>query len=173
MALLHNLHALLIVLTCALANAQSTKTVSVISTTSVHATASDTDPCNNFYGACVVYGNDGAPHTTTVYRDTTIAPSEVTTSTTVVQTTIVTDAGACANFAGSCVVYGGGNGQNAYTTVVAGYQSGQQQALGNSDGYIAQYKGHGPAVVGAGSSLAAMGWTTLSFVAVVAIALWL
>lgn len=168
------LNALLIALSCAYANAQSTKTVSVISTTTVHATASDTDPCNNFFGACVVYGDNGAAHTTTVYRDTTAAPTEVTTSTTLIQTTTVTDAGACANFAGSCVVYGDGNGQNAYTTIAAGQAGGQvveQQPLGNSGGYIARYKGHGPAVVGAGASLAASRWVASSLVAAVAVAL--
>lgn len=170
------LNALLIVIICAYANAQSTKTVSVVSTTTVHATASDTDPCNNFFGACVVYGDNGAAHTTTVYGGTTAAPTEITTSTTIVQTTTVTDAGACANFAGSCVVYGNANGQNAYTTITAGYAGGQvveQQALGNSGGYIARYKGHGPVVVGAGSSLPTLRWTFSLLITIVAITVWL
>jgi hypothetical protein len=147
--------------------------VSVISTTTVHATASGSDACNNFYGACVVYGGQGEPYTTTVYRDTTASPTDVTTSTTLVQTTTVSDAGACSNFAGSCVVYGGENGGAAYTTTAAGHQGGQgagQQPLGNSGGYIAQDKGGSPAVVGAGSSLATGRFAFMSLLAVVMVA---
>lgn len=148
--------------------------VSVISTTTVHATASGSDACNNFYGACVVYGGQGEPYTTTVYRDTTATPTDVTTSTTIVQTTTVSDAGACSNFAGSCVVYGGENGGAAYTTTAAGYEGGQgngQRPLGNSGGYIAQNKGGSPAVIGAGSSLAMGSWAFMSILAVVVVAL--
>lgn len=176
MTLHRALQALLFSLMFALASSQSTMVVSVISTTTVHATASDSDACNNFYGACVVYGDQGAPYTTTVYRDSTTTPTAVTTSTTVVQTTTVTDAGACSNFAGSCVVYGGENGNAAYTTTAAGYQNGQgdgQQPLGNSDGYIAQNKGGSPAVIGAGTSLIARGCAVLSFVAMITVAAWL
>jgi hypothetical protein len=147
--------------------------VSVISTTTVHATASGSDACNNFYGACVVYGGQGEPYTTTVYRDTTASPTDVTTSTTLVQTTTVSDAGACSNFAGSCVVYGGENGGAAYTTTAAGHQGGQgagQQPLGNSGGYIAQDKGGSPAVVGAGASLATGRFAFMSLLVVVMVA---
>jgi hypothetical protein len=151
-------------------------TVSVVSTTNVHATASNSDACNNFYGACVVYGDNGAAYTTTVYRDSTTAPTDVTTSTTIVQTTTVTDAGACSNFAGSCVVYGGESRGAAYTTTATGYQSGQadgQRPLGNSDGYIAQGKGDGSGLIGAASSLAASDCALVSFMVVITAVVWL
>ena len=171
-------HSLVFALLSALVSSQSTMVVSVISTTTVHATASGSDACNNFFGACVVFSGQGAPYTTTVYRDTTPAPTEVVTSTTIVQTTTVSDAGACGNFAGSCVIYSGENGGAAYTTTTAGYQSGQadgQRPLGNSDGYIAQDKGGSPAVVGAGSSSAAgrLACMSVATMVMVAVAVWL
>jgi hypothetical protein len=169
-------HVLILALLFALASSQSTMVISVISTTTVHATASDSDACNNFYGACVVYGGQGEAYTTTVYRDTTATPTDVTTSTTIVQTTTVSDAGACSNFAGSCVVYGGENGGAAYTTTAAGYHGGQgngQRPLGNSDGYIAQDKGGSLAVIGAGSSLAMGKFALMSAVVMVIVAVWL
>lgn len=175
MALLGALYALLLSLMIASARSQSTMVVSVVSTTTVHATASDSDACNNFYGACVVYGGNESPYTTTVYRDSTAAPTEVVTSTTIVHTTTVTDAGACSNFAGSCVVYGGVNGGAAYTTTVAGSQGGQaagQQPLGNSDGYIAQHKSPHPAVIGVGSSLSAWRCAFVSLVILIGVAVW-
>lgn len=176
MTLYRAFHALLFPLLFALASSQSTMVVSVISTTTVHATASGSDACNNFYGACVVYGGQGEPYTTTVYRDTTASPTDVTISTTIVQTTTVSDAGACSNFAGSCVVYGGGNGEAAYTTTAAGYQGGEgngQRPIGNSDGYIAQDKGGSAAVIGAGSSLTMGGCASMSMIALVLVAMWL
>jgi hypothetical protein len=176
MALHRAFYALILALLFALASSQTTMVVSVISTTTVHATASGSDACNNFYGACVVYGGQGEAYTTTVYRDTTTTPTDVTRSTTIVQTTTVSDAGACSNFAGSCVVYGGGNGGAAYTTTAADYQGGQgngQRPLGNSDGYIAQDKGGSPAVIGAGSSLATGKLAFMSIVAMIAVAMWL
>lgn len=169
-------HALLLSILFALASSQSTMVVSVTSTTTVHATASGFDVCNNFYGACVVYGGQGEPYTTTVYRDTTAFPTDVTTSTTIVKTTTVSDAGACSNFAGSCVVYGGENGGAAYTTTAAGYQGGQddgQRPLGNSGGYIAQDKGGSPAVIGAGLSLAIGRFALVPAVAMIIAAVWL
>jgi len=170
-------HAFLLCLLIALANSQSTLVVSVISTTTVHATASDSNACNNFYGACVVYGDQGAPYTTTVYRDATSAPIEVVTSSkTVLQTTTVSDAGACSNFAGSCVVYGGENGGAAYTTTAAGYQGGQpdeQRPLGDSDGYIAQNKGGRSEYIGAGSLLAMRMHAFMAGFAVFLVAIWL
>lgn len=176
MAPINALYALLLSLMVAFSRCQSTMVVSVVSTTTVHATASDSDACNNFYGACVVYGGNGSPYTTTVYRDSTPSPTEVTTSTTIVQTITVTDAGACSNFAGSCVVYGGENGGAAYTTTVAGNQGGQaagHQPLGNSDGYIAQHKSPRPAVIGAASSTRAWNHATISLIVVGTMSLWL
>lgn len=154
-----------LLLLCGLIHAQSTTIVSLTSTTTVHATATDyANACNNFNGACVVYGDNeanGAEYTTTVYRDSSLTPTEIVTSTTVIETTTTaSDASACENFNGACVVYAG-NGEAAYTTTAAGFNGGQavnQQALGNSDGYIARNKGDGAVVVGTGSSLAAWTW---------------
>lgn len=163
---LHNVFgALLLFLAYTLTLAQSTTVLSLTSTTTIHATATDNaDACNNFYGACVVYGDgdsNGAPYTTTVYRHFSPSPTEFVTSTTLIQaTTTATDASACRDFEGACVVYAG-NGDATYTTTAAGYHAGQaagQQALGNSDGYIAMNKGRHPAAVGAGASLAAWTW---------------
>ena len=177
MVLSRAIHAFLLSLIFALARSQSTMVISVISTTTVHATTSDSDACNNFYGACVVYGDQGTPYTTTVYRDTTAAPTEVVTSSkTVVQTTIVSDAGACSNFAGSCVVYGGNNGGAAYTTTASGYQGGQadgQRPLGNSDGYIAQNKGGREGFIAAGSTLTTGIYAFTTVVAVFVVGVWL
>lgn len=131
-----------------LVHAQKTTVVSLTSTTTIHATATDlSNACNNFNGACVVYGDNnahGAPYTTTVYRGNSPTTTDVVTSTTIVQaTTTATDANACQDFNGACVVYAG-NGEAAYTTTAGGYQGGQggqQQHLGNSDGYIAMHRG--------------------------------
>lgn len=172
----HALHALLISFICTLTRSQSTMTVSVISTTTIHATNSDSNACNNFYGACVVYGDNGAPSTTTIYRDTTARPTDATASTTIIRTTTVSDAGACSDFAGSCVVYGGENGEAAYTTTANsqhGSAAAGQQPLGNSDGYIAKHKGQRPAVVGAGASLSAQACITALFLVLVSVMLWI
>lgn len=149
------------------AHAQSTTILSLTSTTTVHATASDSDlgaACNNFRGSCVVYGDsngeaEGASYTTTVSPE----PTSLVTSTTVVAaTTTVSDADYCSGFEGSCVIYGGaGGGEAAYTTTAGGYAQGEaggQRALGDSEGYIAMHKGHSPGVIGAGTRLAGWGW---------------
>jgi hypothetical protein len=116
------------------------------------------------------------PPATPPLATTSMAPVSFTTSTTIVQTTTVTDAGACGNFAGSCVVYGGENGGAAYTTTATGYQSGQadgQRPLGNSDGYIAQGKGDGSGVIGAASSLVALNCALFSLIVVITAVVWL
>jgi hypothetical protein len=62
-----------------------------------------------------------------------------------------------------------------HTTTAAGYWSGQaggQQALGNSDGYIAMHAKARPAVVGAASSLSAGTWLTLTFAGAVMVAMY-
>lgn len=161
------LTALLLTVAHALVHAKSTTVVSVTSTTTViHATASDlANACNNFNGACVVYGDNdvhGAPYMTTVYRNSSPTPTMIVTSTTIVQsTTTATDTNACQGFNGACVIYAG-NGEAASTTVSAGYRDGgagqQQQHLGNADGYIAMHKGKAHAAVAAGTSLSALTW---------------
>lgn len=93
--------------------------------------------CNNFIGACVVYGggSDGAAeYTTTIYVGSSLpSPTTVVTfsTTTIPATTTVTgsSAGACEGFTGACVVYGTGDG--AGTTTV--YASGSSNS-GNNDG---------------------------------------
>ncbi|KAM0719355.1 hypothetical protein Q7P37_005260 [Cladosporium fusiforme] len=159
------LTALPLFLIYGLAHAQSTTVVSLTSTTTVHASETDdANACNNFNGACVVYGDNeanGAPYTTTVYRDVTPTPTEIVTSTTIIQeTTTASDASACENFNGACVVYAG-NGEAAYTTTAAGYQGDQgvgQKSPGNSDGYIGEKKGDSAVVIGTAASLASWTW---------------
>lgn len=157
------------------AHAQSTTVVSFTSTTTIQATASDSDlgaACNNFRGSCVVYGDsngdaEGASYTTTLNPETSPSPTSLVTSTTVVAaTTTVSNADYCSGFEGSCVVYGGGGGgvgEAAYTTTAGGYAEGQGQAegqrvLGDSDGYIAMHKGHEAGLIGAGTRLGSLGW---------------
>ncbi|KAK0247248.1 hypothetical protein B0A54_11923 [Friedmanniomyces endolithicus] len=111
---------------------QSTTVVAVTATSTITHTATNTDgaqgACNNFYGACVVYGGSGdAAYTTTIYAtgpSTTYAtptPTSLVTSTStattevVVQTTTVSNSGACQGYDGSCVVYNTANGAAATT----------------------------------------------------------
>lgn len=121
---------------------------SVTSTQTVYATttASNSGACDNFYGACVVYGNGGSaaytitvyasssptPHTTTAYTSPTSTFS--TSTTTIVQTTTVTNANACNNYDGSCVVYTSNGG--AATTIYAGSTSTGGNGNGNGNGVI-------------------------------------
>ncbi|KAL1582701.1 hypothetical protein WHR41_08574 [Cladosporium halotolerans] len=168
MALAHALTTLLFTVFYAFVQAQSTTVVSLTSTTTIYASATDlANACNNFSGACVVYGDNdahGAPYTTTVYRGSSPTPTSVVTSTTIVQATAtVTDANACQDFDGACVVYAG-SGEAAYTTTASGYrggQAGQQQHLGNADGYIATHKGKAHTAVAAGASLSAVTWLSV------------
>lgn len=175
------LHALLSSFIIAFAHAQSTTVLSLTSTTTVHAEASDIgSACSNFEGSCVVYGNnnggEGVPYTTTVYRETTPSPTSLVTSTTIIPaTTTVTDANSCRDYRGACVVYAG-SGEAAYTTTAVGYedgQAGQHQAPGNSDGYIAKHDSFDAAVVGAGSSLLTLTWLGLVSVGAVAAAMYI
>jgi hypothetical protein len=174
------IYALLSCFLLAFAHAHSTTVVSLTSTTTIHAETSDVgSACSNFEGSCVVYGDnnngDGATFTTTVYRESTPSPTSLVTSTTIIPaTTTVSDADSCRNYRGACVVYAGG-GEGGHTTTAAGYgseQAGGQQALGNSDGYIAMHAKARPAVVGAASSLSAATWPTLVFVGAVAMAMY-
>jgi len=164
----HAVHALLSFVLLVSAYAQRTTVVSLTSTTTVHAQASDIgSACSNFEGSCVVYGDDnngdGALYTTTVYRESISSPTSLVTSTTIITaTTTVSDADSCRDYRGACVVYAGSG--DVHTTTATGYgswQAGGQQALGNSDGYIAMHAKARPAVVGAASSLSAATWLTL------------
>jgi hypothetical protein len=161
-------YALLSALLFAFVHAQSTTILSLTSTTTIHAQASNIgSACSNFEGSCVVYGEnnngDGSPYTTTVYRESTPSPTSLVTSTTIIPaTTTVSDADSCRDYRGACVVYAG-SGEGAYTTTAAGYGNGQaggQQAMGNSDGYIAMHDKFDSAVMGAGSSLSV--WNLLA-----------
>jgi hypothetical protein len=177
----HALYALLSPLLFASTYAQSTTILSLTSTTTIHAQASDIgSACSNFEGSCVVYGEnnngDRAPYTTTVYRESTPSPTGLVTSTTIVPaTTTVSDADGCRDYRGACVVYAG-SGEGAYTTAAVGSQSeqagGQQQALGNSDGYIAMHDKFDSAVMGAGGSMSAWSWLDLVCVGVVVVAVY-
>jgi hypothetical protein len=176
----HALYALLPSFFIASTYAQSTTVVSLTSTTTIHAQASDIgSACSNFEGSCVVYGDnnngDGTPYTTTVYRESTPSPTSLVTSTTIVPaTTTVSDADSCRDYRGACIVYAG-SGEGAYTTTAAGYgnvQAGGQQALGNSDGYIAMHDKFDSAVMGAGSSLSVWSWLAPVCVVVVVVAMY-
>lgn len=166
-----------------------TSVVSVYSTTTVQGPPAPPGPpkpddytnaCNNFVGACVVYGSgtDGAaPYTTTVYvSGNTPSPTTVVTfsTTTIPATRTVTgsSAGACGDFTGACVVYGTGNGA-ASTTV---YASGTPGSGSNDgDGVIGQNSG-GDGQIGGSDSHGQLGgasglqiWTTASAVGLVAL----
>ncbi|KAK5691404.1 hypothetical protein LTR97_011397 [Elasticomyces elasticus] len=141
----------------------STTIVAVTATTTITQTATNTDggqgACNNFYGACVVYGGYGDPsYTTTIYASgpstaylTPIPTSLVTSTSTateiVVQTTTVSDSGACQGFEGSCVVYNTADSAAA-TTVYTGNGNGRG---GNGDGEIGNTNnGGGDGAIGSG-----------------------
>jgi hypothetical protein len=176
----HALYALLSPLLFASTSAQSTTILSLTSTTTIHAQASDIgSACSNFEGSCVVYGEnnngDGAPYTTTVYRESTPSITSLVTSTTIIPaTTTVSDDDGCRDYRGACVVYAG-SGEGTYTTTAVSYESGKaggQQVLGNSDGYIAMHDKFDSAVMGAGSSLPAWSWLAPVFVGVVMVAMY-
>jgi hypothetical protein len=147
----------------------TTKVVQITRTTTVHVTATDYDgACDNFVGACVVYGTaNSAPYTTTVYRyaptstPTPPAPTTVITSTqVVVATTTASDEGACASFSGACVVYA--TDGNAASTVydTSGYAT---QKPGNGQGFIAAGpKGEAGSDGAIGSGAGSIRWTTIA-----------
>ncbi|KAK0342779.1 hypothetical protein LTR94_020921 [Friedmanniomyces endolithicus] len=145
---------------------QSTTVVAVTATSAITHTTTNTDgaqgACNNFYGACVVYGGSGeAAYTTTIYAtgpSTTYAtptPTSLVTSTStattevIVQTTTVSNSGACQGYDGSCVVYNTANGAAA-TTVYAGNNG--NSGGGNSNGEIGNTgSGGGNGAIGSAS----------------------
>jgi len=149
-----------------LAESTSTTIVAITATTTVTQTATGTEgACDNFYGACVIYGSYGstAEYTTTVYGtplppaspepppNTTPSPTTtlVTSTSTIEQTTTVSETGACQNYDGSCVVYGADGSPT--TTVYSGSSSneGQHGHPGNSDGEIGESSGSSDGAIGA------------------------
>ncbi|KAK0353912.1 hypothetical protein LTR91_008247 [Friedmanniomyces endolithicus] len=163
---------------------QSTTVVAVTATSTITQTATNTDgvqgACNNFYGACVVYGGSGdAAYTTTIYATgpspthTTSTPTSLVTSTStattevVVQTTTVSNSGACQGYDGSCVVYNTANGA-ATTTVYAGNNG--NSGGGNGNGEIGNTgNGGGNGAIGSGTSSSNRAFT-LSFAALALLA---
>ena len=162
---------LLFLLFFGLSNADtSTTVVSVTSTTTVHVTATDyTGACENFVGACVVYGTYGnAPYTTTVYVGQQSPPpgppppppTVTTSTTTIVATTTASNSGACSGFVGACVVYATNSGNAPASTV---YYAGSNDPArpGNAQGYIGQSAGDSNGYIGSAS------YTKVSFTALV------
>ena len=139
----------------------TTTVLSVTSTTTVHVTATDyAGACDNFVGACVVYGTArNAPYTTTVYvggsspHPSPPPPPSVTTSTTtIVATTTASKSGDCSGFVGACVVYATNSHSNAPASTV--YYAGgnnQQSGVGNAQGYIGPKASTGGGFIGAAS----------------------
>lgn len=132
--------SLLATLLLALSAVRQTSTTMVKAITTV--TATESGACNDFVGACVVYGTEGAaPYYTTLYAGMSGTSRIVTTSTTTLSRitesigTTADAAGACQDFVGACVVYGTGAAGASYTTTVYNGNS-PQATLGNSDGYI-------------------------------------
>lgn len=116
-----------------------TSTAIVTETTTI--TATNSGACNNFIGACVVYGGDGgAPYTTMVHGSSDMSPSNTVSTTTVSVTegaagSTADISGVCNGFTGACVVYETAAGGGIDSTTI--YDSnGDPLATGNSDGYI-------------------------------------
>ncbi|KAK5117556.1 hypothetical protein LTR62_004978 [Meristemomyces frigidus] len=146
---------------------QSTAVVAVTATTTITQTASSANgACDNFYGACVVYGGQGTPYTTTAYATgspatstgttlrttapTTIVTSYSTATQTVVKTMTASNSGECNNYEGACVVYSSPAGAAA-TTV---YTSNSGEGGGNGDGEIGNTASHGDeGLIGTASGL--------------------
>lgn len=110
--------------------AQCDASVSTVTATTT-VTASESGACENFVGACVVYGSGGAaPYTTTVYAsDASSSPASKPSPTTVTSTTTVyisyigsslaasAALSPCESFTGACVVYATNPaGTTTYTT---------------------------------------------------------
>lgn len=139
-----------------LATSQSPTSIVTATTTE---TVTEPGACNNFVGACVVYGTgDVPPYTTTVYAGSNSPADDIisTTTVTISRTSDTTPdvASACADFTGACVVYGGAENPSYTTTTPSNGESnsdGTQQ--GNSDGYIAAEKGDNDGYIGEAVSL--------------------
>ena len=134
-----------------------TSTTLVTATTTV--TATESGACDNFVGACVVYGTDGAaPYTTTVYTANPAQATITATATTTVYLSagapVTAASGACSDFNGACVVYASDAQGASYTTTVYGGNSGNNQGLiGGKKG------GSGDGFIGGSSALTVGSWT--------------
>lgn len=131
-------------------------------TSAVPATTTVDSPngCNNFVGACVVYGTDN-PGTTTVYAsNTTPSPTSfVTQTTTVYVSATAKPTSACQNYFGACVVYGGGGAGGAqYTTTVYNDGSNTGGNNGNGQGEIGQTGGDSNQGAIGGASQVSVRW---------------
>jgi hypothetical protein len=130
----------------------STNLITNTATTTV--TAAESGACNNFVGACVVYGTGGAvPYTTTIYAD-----SPATSTISVTPTTVTEEASntahasrPCEHFEGACVVYATGTDGTSYTTTIQN-GDGDAAATGNRDGLIG-VPGSSDGYIGEASSL--------------------
>lgn len=125
-----------------------TSTTTAQATTTL--TVTESGACNNFVGACVVYGT-GENTINAATSNTPASNTRATTTVTVSETQGTTgDVGsACAGFSGACVVYGAGG---ASTTVNGGEGNSETHSTGNGDGYIAATKGS-EGYIGEGASI--------------------
>ena len=128
-------------------------------------------PCDNFNGACVVYGPPGAvPYTTTVFAP---LPSAVTATTSVTKSTNVpaesAATSACGNLDGACVVYGTDTrGSAPYTTTIhggGGDAGPARSSVGNAHGYIGTKGGDG--YIGAAGRVRGALWASMAWMVVV------
>ncbi|KAF2163795.1 hypothetical protein M409DRAFT_25976 [Zasmidium cellare ATCC 36951] len=141
----------------AIANCQTSTTL-VTATTTVTSSATDNGgACNDFVGACVVYGGPGGAYTTTVYAASSPRPTVVTATTTTTVTYIPAEqattgaVSACQNYEGACVVYGtNAQGSAQYTTTVFAGASNSGQNNGNNGGagLIGGSNGNGDGYIG-------------------------
>lgn len=143
------LHLLALAVLHAIANCEQFTTL-VTATTTITATETGDGACQNFNGACVVYGGGGeggqaTPYTTTVFAGSTPSSTRVTTTTVYISAggaTTAAASSACQNFNGACVVYAtdsqGHVTRSAATTIRGGNGNGEiGRGKGNSEGYIA------------------------------------
>lgn len=150
----------------------STKVVAVTSTKTVHVTATDYHgACDNFVGACVVYGTAGtAPYTTTIYkynRPSSSSTSTYTSTTTILATTTASNSGDCSGFSGACVVYATNSGRPATSTVYNVGGSGNHAGAGNSQGYIGPKEASGDGEIGGAAVQWILSWEAILSLAVV------
>ena len=163
---LRGIHLFILTLVLAIAAAEvSTKVVAVTSTKTVHVTATNyAGACDNFVGACVVYGTaNAAPYTTTVYVGRSASPpttSITTSTTTIIATTTAANSGACSGFVGACVVYASNAAGSASKTVYYGASASARP--GNAQGYIGpKYAGGGDGQIGGAAPLRSLRWEAL------------
>lgn len=170
----------LLILLSSVAGDVSTTVVSVTSTKTVHVTATDySGACDNFVGACVVYGTTrNAPYTTTVYvggaSPPPPPPSVTTSTTTIVAITTASNSGDCSGFVGACVVYATNSANAPSSTVYYAGGNSQHSAVGNAQGYIGPKEPSNQGFIGAASIQQWSRWgTLLSAVAMLGLVLWI